>query len=653
MNEQKDPSIQQTQPSPEFSVQKDEGGKGGAGSDELTIFFSKLHIRPESIKLYRTRLATLGVNDVAALHNQASMSFLQGQVGIKPEHVHRIMRKLYWVDASEVLEDAPYSHRTVQSIPLVSSYLSKENVAILFQVGHGASGRVFKALFVPTLTLIAVKYIEIKGAIEQCIVAQELKSLYEVASCNNIGGDITHEIFKTDATTPAATPGALNARAAHSPYVIGFYGAVSRSSELMLGFRAVLTHYSSLLPTNPSAAIQLPPLPSPPLYSTPPPPTMQFIDRDFGAVCLALEYMNSGNLQTLLQEKKQFSLDDLSVIAFSTLKALSVLHNRRIIHRDVKPSNLLIDVDGRIKLTDFGITKELMEDHQAESFIGTVSFMSPGRVQGHEYSFEADFWSLGITLILILTNKHPYPLSHGMWVLTKAIIESPQPALQPSAHISADVCDFVSLCLNANLEDPTFADQLLQHPFILAAKARGVVSDDVPARLTNPAPYLQTRSETPESRVDRFVEIALSWQLERWAELKDLDSSMSRFSDESIALLASQISVDPQVLQAKFREKYDEVDALCQQSWSLEGLRREMWPIAGEKKLADHICMRASQPTFTVEVEQAPTGAPSDYSQPPQLVIPPDLGMQVRHEYVPAVTAAPAATTASDESKVM
>jgi hypothetical protein len=287
--------------------------------------------------------------------------------------------------------------------------------------------------------------------------------------------------------------------------------------------------------------------------------------------------------------------------------------------------------------------------------------MSPARVQGHEYSFEADFWSLGITMIVALTNQHPYPLTGGMWVLTKAILESPTPALRPSAHIGADVCNLVARCLNAPLEDPTFAEALLQHPFILSAKARGVVSDDAPAKLTNPAPYLRMRRDTPESRMDRIVEIALSWQLERWAENAGHctavgntfnTATMLSFSQESIALLASQMSVDPQVLQAKFREKYDQIDALCQESWSLEGLRREMWPVAGEKKLADHVGMRAPRHAFTVDVER------NDYPWAPlptaQLVIPQDLGMQEKRQHGPAATAvttAAAATAAMAESK--
>jgi hypothetical protein len=240
MDEQKEISVQQAQPVPFTTTREDAVGKDGAESEELTIFFNNLHINPESIAAYRTKLAALGLDDVAALRNQASMSFLQEQIGIKPEHVNRIMRKLYEIDASEVLEYTPHSHRATPSVSPVSSFLTKENVVILRQIGHGASGRVFMALFVPTLTLIVIKYIEVKGAIEQRIVAQELKSLYEVALCDHIGG-------RSEVEGAAAAPD-VSDMSAHSPYVIGFYGAVSHLiSAHAMSDRFVLGDYRSSL----------------------------------------------------------------------------------------------------------------------------------------------------------------------------------------------------------------------------------------------------------------------------------------------------------------------------------------------------------------------------------------------------------------------
>ena len=208
-----------------------------ARSEELSIFFNHLHIHPESITAIKDKLEELGLNDVTSLRNRASMSFLREQVGIKPEHVNRIMRKLYEIESPGASNNASQPpHRAVRSIPplcLNTSFLSKENVVILREIGHGASGRVFKALYVPTLTLIVIKYIEIKGAIEQRVVAQELKSLYQVSLCDHIGGDVDQESSAAECTTEAS--GALSARAAHSPYVIGFYGAVSSLVSCHLG----------------------------------------------------------------------------------------------------------------------------------------------------------------------------------------------------------------------------------------------------------------------------------------------------------------------------------------------------------------------------------------------------------------------------------
>ena len=233
MNEQKDTNI----PS-----KKEGAGKGGttAASKGLSNLFDELGIHPESVA-YTAKLAELGLNDVAALRNHASISFLQEQVGVKSEHIDRIMRKLYEIGSSDILDNAPHSALRVarsiaRSIPPVSSFLSKENVVMLRQIGHGSSGRVFKALFIPTLTLIVIKDIEIKGAIEQRIVAQELKSIYRVALCDHIGGDVDQKGTAAAADSITETSGAPNTRAAHSPYLVGFYGAVSHSYHAIDGF---------------------------------------------------------------------------------------------------------------------------------------------------------------------------------------------------------------------------------------------------------------------------------------------------------------------------------------------------------------------------------------------------------------------------------
>ena len=125
-----------------------------------------------------------------------------------------------------------------------------------------------------------------------------------------------------------------------------------------------------------------------------------------------------------------------------------------------------------------------MVARQADSFSGTVSYMNSDRVKGRKYSWEADFWGLGISLIVAVTGVHPYDIENGLWVLMSDILESPQPELNES--FNPDLRDFVHACLNATPNDSSVADRLLQHPLLVAAKARGVISDDRTALLLNP-----------------------------------------------------------------------------------------------------------------------------------------------------------------------
>lgn len=83
-------------------------------------------------------------------------------------------------------------------------------------------------------------------------------------------------------------------------------------------------------------------------------------------------------------------------------------------HRDIKPDNILINSKGFVKLTDFGICKQLDETAGLlKSFVGTMTYMSPERMEGENYSYKGDVWSLGIILIEMMTGKFPYPETRG------------------------------------------------------------------------------------------------------------------------------------------------------------------------------------------------------------------------------------------------
>jgi serine/threonine protein kinase len=116
--------------------------------------------------------------------------------------------------------------------------------------------------------------------------------------------------------------------------------------------------------------------------------------------------------------------------AMQCVKGLHYLHKeRRIIHRDIKPSNILVNSVGEFKITDFGMSKELSSALSAgQTWIGTNQYMSPERVGGLDYSFNADVWSLGLLLYQCATGHQPYQGSNTFELLDQ-IVDGEPPAL--------------------------------------------------------------------------------------------------------------------------------------------------------------------------------------------------------------------------------
>ena len=161
-----------------------------------------------------------------------------------------------------------------------------------------------------------------------------------------------------------------------------------------------------------------------------------------GAVHVALEYMDASLLDISRGAGASLPEPVLAAIALPVLHGLVYMHREKhIIHRDIKPSNLLVDGLGNVKIADFGVSGELHHTlAKCASWVGTVHYMSPERIQGGAYSYDSDVWSLGITLLELASGAFPYPPERNghrlsFWDLLDAIVESPPP---PSLRLTRE-----------------------------------------------------------------------------------------------------------------------------------------------------------------------------------------------------------------------
>mmetsp|Transcript_4863 Transcript_4863/g.18220 ORF Transcript_4863/g.18220 Transcript_4863/m.18220 type:complete len:651 (-) Transcript_4863:82-2034(-) len=185
--------------------------------------------------------------------------------------------------------------------------------------------------------------------------------------------------------------------------------------------------------------------------------------------CLSIlmEYCAGGSLQEMMTAlQRPFTEVEVACCIRSLLKALQSLHKSKKIHRDIKSGNVLMNEEGRVKLADFGVSRELMNSSSlARTVIGTPLWMAPDVIEGKKYSFPADIWSVGITTIELAEGRPPLSNVPNMRALF-LIPQRPPPTLAHPEQFSDDMNDFVAQCLQKNPNDRPTASALLKHSFL-------------------------------------------------------------------------------------------------------------------------------------------------------------------------------------------
>ncbi|XP_050898386.1 mitogen-activated protein kinase kinase kinase NPK1 [Lathyrus oleraceus] len=151
------------------------------------------------------------------------------------------------------------------------------------------------------------------------------------------------------------------------------------------------------------------------------------------------------------------------------LEGLEYLHNNRIIHRDIKGANILVDNKGCIKLADFGASRKVVElatINGAKSIKGTPHWMSPEVILQTGYTTSADIWSVACTVIEMATGKPPWSQQYPQGVSTLFYIGTTRSHPPIPEHLSAEAKDFLLKCFHKEPDLRPSASDLLLHPFI-------------------------------------------------------------------------------------------------------------------------------------------------------------------------------------------
>ncbi|KAH9996810.1 hypothetical protein BJV77DRAFT_1065586 [Russula vinacea] len=202
-----------------------------------------------------------------------------------------------------------------------------------------------------------------------------------------------------------------------------------------------------------------------------------------------LEYVPGGSVAALLRNYGAFEEPLVRNFVRQILEGLHYVHERGIVHRDIKGANVLVDNKGGIKISDFGISKKL-EDNlmpgnrlHRPSLQGSVYWMAPEVVKQVAYTKKADIWSVGCLIVEMLTGEHPWAQLNQMQAIFKIGSFSAKPPI-PS-DISTDAQIFLDLCFELDHEIRPAAGDLLVHAWMKKkAGAKGLRFKDTPSCAT-------------------------------------------------------------------------------------------------------------------------------------------------------------------------
>ena len=179
-------------------------------------------------------------------------------------------------------------------------------------------------------------------------------------------------------------------------------------------------------------------------------------DRDGNIAFLVMEFIQGEDLKHHLDRGVRFQLDQSIAIIRDLLSALDYAHRQNVIHRDVKPANLLLEASGRVKLTDFGVAR-IQDSNEVTrtqgSIVGTLKYMAPEQVQGHSIDARTDLFAVGVVLYQLLTGRRPFDDENDFAIMHQIIGKNPEPPSSINPQLPKTLDDVLAKALAKSRSD--------------------------------------------------------------------------------------------------------------------------------------------------------------------------------------------------------
>jgi mitogen-activated protein kinase kinase kinase len=195
-------------------------------------------------------------------------------------------------------------------------------------------------------------------------------------------------------------------------------------------------------------------------------------ERKEYSISIFLEYISGGSVGSCIRKHGKFEESVVSSLTRQTLLGLSYLHREGILHRDLKADNILLDLDGTCKISDFGISKKsdnIYGNDVTNSMQGSVFWMAPEviRSQGQGYSAKVDIWSLGCVVLEMFAGKRPWSREEAIGAIYKlgSLNQAPPIPEDVSRNISIEGLSFMYDCFTIDSTERPTAETLLRAPF--------------------------------------------------------------------------------------------------------------------------------------------------------------------------------------------